>query len=71
MVDQKSRFFKPSIAQLEERGTVTDAFYPEVAGSSPARRTLFSLPETFDDCYCSHLLSKEYNEETAAIQRVE
>ena len=44
-MDQKTRFFKPSIAQLEERGTVTDAFYPEVAGSSPARRTLFSLPE--------------------------
>ena len=41
MVNQKSSILKPSIAQLEERGTVTDTCHPEVAGSNPARRTTF------------------------------
>jgi hypothetical protein len=37
---------QPSIAQLEERGTVSGKqIYPEVAGSNPARRTfLIILP---------------------------
>ena len=37
---------QPSIAQLEERGTVNgNQFYPEVAGSNPARRMfLIILP---------------------------